>query len=86
MHSMVALFLSLILETASASPFRVLVFPHLGQYPVPQGKESVVSRVRVSSDEICHEYSARLNANQEWERSGNEIAAAKSFALSNPAL
>lgn len=86
MHCMVALFLSLILETASASPFRVLVFPHLGQYPVPQGKESVVSRVKISSEEVCDQYVAQLNANQEWEKSGNLITSSKTYSLNNPSL
>jgi stage II sporulation protein D len=79
---MVALFFSIILETVSASPFRVLVFPHQGSYPIPQGKESIVSKVSITSEEVCHRYQAVLNSNQEWEKSGNLIESKKNYLLS----
>lgn len=86
MRRMLALLFALILETASASPFRVLVFPHLGSYPVPQGREAVIDRVRISSDEVCNQYLAKLNSNHEWEKSGNLISSGKTFSLTTSSL
>ncbi len=79
---MFALFFALILETVSASPFRVLVFPHHGAYVTPQGREAIVSKVKVSSTEVCHQYPAQLNSHHEWEKAGNLIDSQKMFLLS----
>lgn len=78
---MLALFVTLILETASASPFRVLVFPHHGNYPIPQGREIEVSKVKITSDEVCNQYQAQLNSKQEWVKTGNLMASEKTFSL-----
>ena len=83
---MLALILTLLIETVSASPFRVLVFPHRGAYPVPQGRESVVSKVEITSDEVCNQYVAQLNSNQEWVKSGDLIESRKDFLLSSVQL
>ncbi len=86
MQCMLALFLAIFLDSASASPFKVLVFPHRGTYSIPQGRESVVSKVKVTSDELCHQYLAQLNAKQEWEKVGDLIDSQNTFLLSSSSL
>ena len=86
MLCMVALFFTLFLETVSASPFRVLVFPHQGSYTQPQGREAVVSQVGISSEDVCNEYLAQYNSKQEWEKTGNLIDSQKTFLLSSTKL
>lgn len=86
MPRMVALFFALFLETASASPFRVLVFPHHGTYPIPQGREAVVSKVKITSEEVCNQYAGQMNTKGEWEKVGDLIASENSFPLSVSSL
>ena len=50
--------------------FRVLVFPHVGLYSIPQGRETAVKSVLVTSDGYCDAYAASLDSNQEWIKSG----------------
>ena len=82
MRLMLAFLFTLIISSASASPFRVLVFPHHGTYSTPEGRESVVSKVSVTSTQNCSQYAATLNQNHEWEKSGDLLTAADHFSLS----
>jgi SpoIID/LytB domain protein len=79
---MVGFLFSIILSQASASPFRVLVYPHQGTFPTPQGRESTVSEVTITSNQVCNEYAATLNAKHEWAKSGDLIQSSKSITLS----
>lgn len=83
MRRMVALFFLLLTNSVDASPFRVLVFPHQGGYPSPQGKESVVSKVRVVSESSCNQYVAKMNAKNEWEKVGSPISFSNHYAFTN---
>jgi len=86
MRLMLAFFLAFFINSASASPFKVLVFPHHGNYPIPQGRETVISKVSVTSPENCSEYAAILNEKHEWEKSGEILSAAKSFSLTTQTI
>jgi SpoIID/LytB domain protein len=46
--------------------FRVQIYPHLGAYSTPQGRETLVSSVTLTSAANCVGYAAVLDANQEW--------------------
>lgn len=81
MHRMVGLLFSILLSNASAAPFRVLVFPHQGAYPTPQGKETSISEVTISSEQVCNEYLAKLDTNHEWSKDGDLIQSSKIFTL-----
>ena len=83
---MLALLFLLLMNSVEASPFRVLVFPHQGVYSAPQGKETVVSKVAVRSEEYCTQYIAELQTDQEWVKTGAPIAAAKTFDFSSSHL
>jgi len=78
---MIGFVLSLMIASAMATPFRVLVFPHQGNYSAPEGREKVISEVTVTSTENCDEYAAILYKSREWGKTGNLIASAKSFQL-----
>lgn len=84
-YTIVCLQAAFVLNTNSvlASTFRVLVFPHHGSLPIPQGREAVTSNVMVTSLANCDEYLAKMNANQEWVKDGSLIQSATEFSLSS---
>jgi SpoIID/LytB domain protein len=53
--------------------FRVMIFPHLGAYSTPQGREASAASVTVSSASGCDVYAARLDGNQEWVKDGDIV-------------
>lgn len=83
---MLALLFLLLMNSVEASPFRVLVFPHQGVFSTPQGKEKVISKVSVRSDENCTQYIAELQTNHQWAKRGAPIASAKVFNFSSSTL
>ncbi len=83
---MLALLLLMLLQTEQSAPFRVQVFPHWGKFPVPQGRETVVNRVLVTSEGNCSQYLANQNEKNQWIPQGNPILTAQRFPLSNTRL
>jgi hypothetical protein len=79
---MLVILFTLVLEAASASPFRVLVFPHHGSYPIPQGREKEVSQVQIVSEHNCNQFQAQLNNKLEWQKVGDLIQSEKNISLS----
>ncbi len=55
-------------EKESIKSFRVLVFPHVGTYTIPQGRESDVSSVTINAQTGCDTFLATLGADQEWQK------------------
>jgi SpoIID/LytB domain protein len=86
MRVMVAFLFYLFAHAAEPVPFRVMVFPHLGDYPVPQGRETVISKVEVTSESDCQQYLTSLNDQNQWVIQGSPIKTANRFLLSNTRL
>ena len=68
-------------DRARVKNFRVQVFPHLGAYSTPQGRESVVSSVKITSSVACTSYQAVLDADQEWTKGAVSGVAATTMSL-----
>lgn len=68
-------------ELSSIKRFRVLVFPHFGAYSTPQGREASDATVKIISTETCDAYSANLDSNQEWQKSGEVLESVSSISL-----
>ncbi len=80
---MVALFyFMMMIQSTLAEPFRVLVFPHQGIYPSPQGKESITSKVTVVSEQKCTQYQAFLDSNHQWNMKGDPLSTSDQFHFS----
>jgi stage II sporulation protein D len=64
--------------------FRVLIYPHLGEYAVPQGREPEIATqsVRVSCKDECGVYTAALDQDGNWYKSGPPLTFQKEFSLS----
>jgi SpoIID/LytB domain protein len=86
MRCMVALLLMMLFQSGGTLPFRVQVFPHWGDLPVPQGRESVVSKVVVTSEGNCSQYLAAQTDQNQWIPQGNPILTSQRFPLSNTRL
>lgn len=77
-------------EAVSSAPmirtnqFRVLIYPHFGEYAVPQGREpaSAAQSVRVTCQDECGIYAAGLDQDGNWYKSGAPLAWQKEFLLS----
>lgn len=82
MRRMMIALLAFMIGNASATPFRVLVFPHQGPHPIPQGRETDISQVTLTSTRACNEYPAKLDTNHVWSKDGGLIQSSKSFYLS----
>jgi stage II sporulation protein D len=61
--------------------FRVQIFPHRGTYTTPQGRESTISSVKITSAAPCVGYQAIRDADQEWTKglATNESASSLTF-------
>jgi SpoIID/LytB domain protein len=86
MRCMVALLLMMLFQSEGTLPFRVQVFPHWGDLPVPQGREAVVSKVLVTSAGNCSQYLAAQTEKNQWIPLGNPILSSQKFLLSNTRL
>ncbi|MBS1959412.1 MAG: SpoIID/LytB domain-containing protein [Bdellovibrionales bacterium] len=66
--------------------FRVLVFPHMGAYSIPQGREASAASVKITSSQPCDVYAALLDADDNWVKSGDKITSLSEISLSSAKL
>lgn len=64
--------------------FRVLVYPHLSEYSVPQGREpaSVAAVARITSPDGCDVYPARKESDGTWVPAGARLERWTEFTIS----
>jgi SpoIID/LytB domain protein len=68
-------------QKSDVQKFRVLVYPHQGLYPIPQGKELNTDEVVVTAAQGCTTYLAVLDAKKNWVKQGPARTVGISFSL-----
>ncbi len=72
---------SILASPVQVKQFRVLIFPHFGDYATPEGAEASATSVTVTSTKPCSVYIADQDFYQEWIKVGDPVQSATSFVI-----